>query len=105
LLLQPPASKLAPKAASWDVWDANPENAPTTGSKPMTSRNLRSVTVTALKTPESLKARQESVAALLAQSPYSPCGTVLQLFRVIAQPSIEKYPGIVPEKSRIPDAK
>src|SRR6266700_74134 len=93
---QPPA--LVPKAASWNVGGVN--GGPPPRSKPMTSRNLRSVSVTALTTPESLKARQESFPALLAQSPKSPFGLVLKLFKLVAPPLIEKYPGVVPEKLR-----
>ena len=71
-------------------------------SKPMTSRNFRSVSVTALTTPELLKARQESFPALLLQSPKSPPGLVLKLFKLVVPSLIEKYPGVVPEKSRTP---
>src|ERR1700704_1433710 len=69
---------------------------------PSTFITRRSVCETAFTTPELLKARKESWPALDAQSPKSPPELVLKLSRLLAPPLSEKYPGVVPTKSRAP---
>jgi hypothetical protein len=73
-------------------------------SQPRISMARRSGAVTAFTTPALLKARNESFPALAAQSPKSPPGLVLKLSRLVLPPSREKYPGVVPTKSRTPGA-
>src|SRR5690348_11704711 len=74
------------------------------GSYPSRFNSVRSFAVIGFTTPEFEKARNALLPTLEAQSPKSPLGLVLKLPRLVVPPFAEKYPAVVPEKSRTPGA-